>query len=165
MFRVRHHCDPPQTLSIVASDISGAWTLLALRLDPSRSAYTSALSTCEQSSRKSISESSGVCLVCSSDHLRYSSSGIIAMCNLVVPIRTCSKCRQREPLFHDTSLRDNNEKVGSDEVGDMFPIPAPKRGMTTRYGSPRSTWTRHKTAIRAGASSAANTRKRAVIVG
>ena len=86
------------------------------------------------------------------------------MCNFVVPIRTCSKCRQREPLFHDTSLRDN-EKVGSDEVGDMFPILAPERGMTQRYGSPRSTWTRRKTVIRAGASLAANTRKRAVIVG
>ncbi|KAI9568224.1 hypothetical protein HD554DRAFT_785418 [Boletus coccyginus] len=31
------------------------------------------------------------------------------MCNFVVPIRTCSKCRQREPLFHDMSLRDNEK--------------------------------------------------------
>lgn len=38
------------------------------------------------------------------------------MCNFVVPIRTCSKCHLREPLFHNTSLRDN-EKAGSDEVG------------------------------------------------
>lgn len=42
------------------------------------------------------------------------------MCNFVVPIRTCSKCNQREPLFHDsTSLRDN-EKAGSNEVSDTF---------------------------------------------
>lgn len=40
------------------------------------------------------------------------------MCNFVVPIRTCSKCHQREPLFHDMSLRDN-EKVGSAEVGRL----------------------------------------------
>ena len=49
------------------------------------------------------------------------------MCNFVVPIRTCSKCRQREPLFHDMSLRDN-EKVGSDEVGDMSSTLALERG-------------------------------------
>jgi len=37
------------------------------------------------------------------------------MCNFVVPIRTCSKCHQREPLFHDAPLRDN-EKAGSEEA-------------------------------------------------
>ena len=57
----------------------------------------------------------------SSSAMAQSSGTAIAMCNLVVPIRTCSKCRQREPLFHDTSLRDN-EKAGSDEVGPIFPI-------------------------------------------
>ncbi|KAF8557147.1 hypothetical protein OG21DRAFT_1391502, partial [Imleria badia] len=36
------------------------------------------------------------------------------MCNFVIPIRTCSKCHRREPLFHDISPRDN-EKARSDE--------------------------------------------------
>ncbi|KIK77389.1 hypothetical protein PAXRUDRAFT_380632 [Paxillus rubicundulus Ve08.2h10] len=35
------------------------------------------------------------------------------MCNFVVPIRTCSKCQQREPLFQDGIAHDN-EKARSD---------------------------------------------------
>lgn len=85
------------------------------------------------------------------------------MCRFVVPIRTCSKCHQNEPLFDEKERRLShvNEKIEVPQTSIL------RSHVTHCVPNSESQHTRHppRIAIRGGVSSAANTLSLATPVG
>jgi hypothetical protein len=86
------------------------------------------------------------------------------MCNFVVPIRTCSKCQQKEPLF-DEKERQFTSVGGKKEVLKSSMLRNHPGSSYVLQSESQPTWNLHKTAIRADVSSAANTPALAALAG